>query len=100
MNEKLYSEIRNNPILWKKEIKRIQHHVKIWRAKNPEKNLAHRAVFIAVRNGTLKKKPCRRCGKSKVEAHHEDYSKPLKVVWLCKKHHVEADLKRKSVVHI
>ncbi len=36
------------------------------------------------------KKPCGVCGHEKVQAHHEDYSKPLDVNWLCKKHHVEA----------
>ena len=25
----------------------------------------------------------------KSEAHHEDYTKPLEVVFLCKKHHAE-----------
>ncbi len=32
-------------------------------------------------------KICSDCGETKVEAHHEDYSKPLDVEWLCKKHH-------------
>ena len=37
--------------------------------------------------GRIFKKPCKVCGDLNVEAHHEDYSKPLDVVWLCHKHH-------------
>lgn len=37
----------------------------------------------------LDRKPCVICGNAKVEAHHPDYSKPLDVIWLCKKHHGE-----------
>ncbi len=48
---------------------------------------ANGMVAQAVRAGTLIKKQCQECGKPKVEAHHEDYLKPLDVVWLCRKHH-------------
>jgi hypothetical protein len=41
----------------------------------------------------LARQPCSVCGAMKVEAHHTDYSKPLEVVWLCKKHHAEAHRK-------
>jgi hypothetical protein len=27
------------------------------------------------------------CGTMEVESHHPDYSQPLKVIWLCCKHH-------------
>ena len=37
----------------------------------------------------LERKPCEVCGAEKVEAHHEDYYKPLDVNWLCKRHHAE-----------
>jgi uncharacterized OB-fold protein len=45
------------------------------------------AVHNATTRGKLMKKPCEVCGADKVEAHHPDYSKPLDVVWLCRKHH-------------
>ncbi|WP_137137348.1 hypothetical protein [Pseudomonas asiatica] len=61
-----------------------------WRANHPEKRLAHQAVQTAVRNGSLAKKPCEVCGNEKrPHAHHDDYSKPLDVVWLCHQHHME-----------
>lgn len=60
-----------------------------WRAANPEKYKAQTALGNAVRAGKIKKKPCqhRGCKETKVHAHHDDYSKPLKVRWLCAKHH-------------
>lgn len=76
--------------------KRFSIAHKKWYLKYPERYKAHRAVFVAKRNGTLVKLPCEECGSLNVQAHHEDYSKPLDVRWLCKKHHNEADMKRKS----
>ena len=55
----------------------------------PERVAAHRAVAKALRNGTLIKKPCEVCGDTNSEAHHNDYSKPLDVKWLCIKHHIK-----------
>lgn len=43
---------------------------------------------IAIRLGHIKRGPCIFCGTSeKMEAHHEDYSKPLDIVWVCRAHH-------------
>lgn len=38
--------------------------------------------------GKLIPGPCEMCGGKTVEMHHDDYSKPLKVRWLCRAHHL------------
>ena len=61
-----------------------------YREKNPEKYKAHIIVGNAIRKGDLKKGSCEVCGKSDiVHAHHDDYDKPLDVMWLCPIHHFE-----------
>lgn len=58
------------------------------RAAAPEKYKARGAVARAIRNGTLVRQPCARCGAtSDVQAHHHDYSKPLDIEWLCRTCH-------------
>src|SRR3990167_6285809 len=42
------------------------------------------------RNRRIPKQPCSvsKCPETtKVERHHEDYNKPLDVIWFCKRHH-------------
>lgn len=49
---------------------------------------AARQVSAALHAGVLVRRPCERCGRRKgVDGHHEDYSRPLDVTWLCKVHH-------------
>lgn len=64
-----------------------------WEKKYPERRKAHRKVYYALKTGKLKKEPCKVCRSEKVHAHHEDYSKPLEVIWLCPIHHYEYDQK-------
>ena len=49
---------------------------------------AKEAVRYALKSGSMVKRACLMCGSNKAEGHHPDYTKPLKVLWLCKKHHV------------
>jgi hypothetical protein len=62
---------------------------KKWIRLNNQKRIAHHAVNNAVRNGRLTKAPCELCHAEKSEAHHEDYSRPLDVNWLCTTCHNE-----------
>jgi hypothetical protein len=64
-------------------------YISSWIKKNQEKKKAHAKVSNAIKTGKLTRKPCEICGEMKVQAHHEDYSKPLEVNWLCSKHHGE-----------
>ena len=50
----------------------------------------HKAKVKAKRridDGRIQKLPCFACGSSETLAHHEDYFKPLDVVWYCRVHH-------------
>lgn len=59
---------------------------------NPEKRAAHGAVNDAVRLGRLiKPMACETCAAiARLDGHHDDYSKPLEVRWLCRPCHLEA----------
>lgn len=61
--------------------------VRKWEIKNPFKKKAHMKVTAALKAGTLLKKPCKVCKNKRVDAHHQNYAYPLKVVWLCRLHH-------------
>lgn len=48
---------------------------------------ARAAVRLAIKAGTLVRQPCEVCGVKRSQAHHDDYSRPLDVRWLCATHH-------------
>ena len=47
--------------------------------KRHARSVAHRAIW----RGTLQRQSCETCGAEKAQAHHDDYTRPLDVRWLC-----------------
>jgi hypothetical protein len=59
------------------------------RNKNKARIFAINSANHAVRDGKIKISPCVVCGSTQsLEKHHPDYSKPLEIVWLCRRHHL------------
>lgn len=56
-------------------------------AEQKEKSIVRKKASYRVRTGAIERKPCQKCGSAKAEMHHEDYGKPLEVIWLCRPCH-------------
>ena len=83
--------------LWQDEYERKR------RAMSPEKFRARNTFWRALKNGKILKQPkCQfpRCEFTKVEGHHDDYSRPLEILWLCKFHHRQRDIEIGRYPHI
>jgi hypothetical protein len=96
---------------------RVARAIKAWVERNPERRAAHTrhhdeknppkararsAVRTAVRRGKLvKPSDCERCGtpteRHDLHGHHDDYSKPLEVEWLCAPCHAAVHTEAKQV---
>ena len=66
----------------------------------PEHNMRQAArmkLARAVQSGRLLPLPCEKCGATRTQAHHSDYSKPLDVQWLCATCHQQLHHPRVSV---
>ena len=63
------------------------------RSRDKVKLRARGLVRNRIWRGEMKRMPCEVCGNPKSHAHHDDYSKPLDVKWLCAKHHKELHAK-------
>jgi hypothetical protein len=86
-----FAKSGNENFNWKGGISTDTHHYrKTQRERFPEHFKARRITTDAIRTGKIKRKPCEICGYQPANAHHDDYSKPLEVRWLCDKHHREA----------
>jgi len=54
------------------------------REKFPDRQYANGLLKRAVDSGKMERLPCAHCGATQnIYGHHEDYSKPLDVIWLC-----------------
>lgn len=71
-----------------RKTKKLEYQRRL-RVAHPEKYRARQLVSNAIRDGNLKRGQCEVCGMAG-EAHHEDYSQPFNVRWLCFVHHRKA----------
>lgn len=58
-----------------------------WVERNRHKRNVHIVVGNAIKRGLIVPERCFRCGAEKAQAHHEDYSKPFEITWLCEPCH-------------
>lgn len=67
------------------KFKQVRMQCHNWRRNNKGKSSAHCKLARAIRIGKITKpNQCERCDSTEhIHGHHEDYSKPLDVVWLC-----------------
>jgi len=84
---------------WRKE--HGAEYYREYRTKEGEmaRHAARVRVYQAVKSGKLiRPDHCTFCGiKCKPHAHHDDYEKPLEVIWLCSPCHKQADYKRSKL---
>lgn len=77
-------------------------YMRNWRKSTPltaeqkQKDNCRSYAGVYKRRGKIIQLPCEICGDINSEMHHEDYSKPLLVKWLCKIHHNEITAKTNS----
>ena|SRR3990167_5247089 len=67
-------------------------HTSNWVRNNKHKRNAHQKVNRYIKSGKIKKENCKICNSEKSVAHHEDYSKHLEIIWLCRLHHRQLHL--------
>ena len=66
--------------------------------KHPSDSNFYKLVYAALASGVITRPSrCAICGdeKGRIEAHHEDYSRPLDIIWCCPKCHDRLDQERR-----
>jgi len=91
-NQRAYYERNKEKILDKLRESRKSNgyaQTKAYRKRNRQKIECHNFVRLAIKFGHLvRPESCEQCKiECKPQAHHNDYEKPLEVVWLCRKCH-------------
>lgn len=76
--------------------RRKSYYKAYWKAKRKDpthllKRSARSKVSNEIRSGRLQRLPCEKCLATPADAHHHDYSKPLEIVWLCRRCHFAED---------
>lgn len=99
---------RSNPEKYKADVKKYREEnteacfetrLKVWK-KNKTLYNARKLTEAALASGKIKRpETCQVCGKApekRIEAHHENYDKPLDIIWCCTKCHDKLDIARRK----
>lgn len=76
-------------------IREVEELKKLWRrqirpavkAHEDKKRQVYAQVEAARKLGQCLSQPCEQCGDPKAVGHHEDYDRPLDLIWLCRSCH-------------
>lgn len=60
-----------------------------WAREHKDQVNAMMRINSYIKKGLVARKPCEICGAENSHAHHDDYTRPLSVRWLCPVHHKE-----------
>lgn len=85
-----FEKNRQRHFSWSKNNrKRLNAYQREWYQENKEKRRAHVVLSRAIRAGKIVRPiNCSQCLKEcKPDGHHEEYSKPLEVIWICRACH-------------
>ena len=75
---------------WKGVISKDRYRYKqIQKQRYPDRIKAREAAAWAVRSGNIPRRACEICRDQNVQLHHDDYSRPLEIRFLCSRHHRE-----------
>ena len=103
-NRERNARIRADPILRAKKLEANRKSAKKHydkrraydKARDKQKMHARAAIRNRIYTGTLVRQSCEKCGLPNAHAHHDDYSRPLEIRWLCPLHHKEYHNEHKS----
>jgi len=93
----------NRASYWKhRELNRVRAAKYRARPDYKLKAKAQRKVGTEIEAGRLVRGNCEQCSKPNAQAHHEDYSKPLEIIWLCRSCHTfkHAEEKRRATYRL
>lgn len=106
--DKLRKDREENPEKWREKSRAgrarnpelTRARAKAQWQREPDRVRARVAVYSAIKRGKLTRGPCEECGTTQfVQAHHDDYTRPLDVRWLCAKHHKRLHMREQQNGH-
>lgn len=101
--EQIYKWKKANPMYMKfwhqQNTDKNTRNGRAWRARHPHYVKCHKQYRLALKTGDIVRPGhCMICNtEGKIEGHHHDYSKPLNVVWVCKKCHSDIHGKHRLI---